>query len=330
MGALVVVIFDPDFDALARGVKTFELRASEELLPDAFPEAFDLAQRHGMMRAGFEVGDTVLLQLGFESRRAAPGGVLAAVVGEHLFGRFELGDGLAIDLDHGLGSRTAEQIGADDEAGVIIEERDDVSVPAAQPERENVRLPHLIGRGPLKEARPGEVALFGRSLLRHEPGLVQFGAHRFGAGLEEEHPAQPLRDAFDAERRVLLFEFDDFAGDRRRQLGLARMRTTGFIVKTRLAQMAITGHPPVQSADRDVQFGTDGVAGEALLEEQADGAAFELEGVAPGGLGPAARLPPRGEGCSLLLYRLTVFFIMHANTPFHSGVSTIYPLILVS
>jgi hypothetical protein len=165
MRALVVIILDPDFDALARGFKTFELRAGEELLPDAFPEALDLAQRHGMVRAGFEVRDAILLQLRFETRGAAPGGVLSSIVGEHLFGRFELGDGLAIDLDHGLRGGTAEQIGADDETRVIIQEGDDVSVTAAQPEGEDVRLPHLIGRGPLEEAGSREVAPFGRRLL---------------------------------------------------------------------------------------------------------------------------------------------------------------------
>jgi len=61
MGTFVVVIFDPELDALARVLKRLELGAGEELLPHAFPEAFDLAQGHGMMRAGFEVGDTVFL-----------------------------------------------------------------------------------------------------------------------------------------------------------------------------------------------------------------------------------------------------------------------------
>jgi hypothetical protein len=157
---------------------------------------------------------------------------------------------------------------------------------------------------------------------------VQFGAHGFGAGLEEEHPAQPLGDAFDAEGGVLCFEFDDFAGDGRRQFASARVRSAGFIVQPLLAQMAVAGDPTIQSADRDVQFGADGVAGEALFEEQRNGAAFELEGEPIGGFGPA-RNPPRGVDV-LLLYRLTDFFIMHGNTPFHIGVSTTYPLMLVS
>ena len=274
------------------------------------------------------MGNAVLFQLRFEARGAAPGGVLPAIVGEHLFGRLELGDGLAIDLDHRLGGGTAEQVGADDEARVIIEEGDDVSVPAAQPEGEDVRLPHLVGRGPLEETGPREVAPFGWSLLRHEPSLVQFSPHRFSAGLEKEHPAQPLGDAFDPEGGVLRFEFDDFAGDGRRQFALAGVRTGSFIVQPLLAEMAVAGDPTIQRADRDVQFGADGVAGEAFFEEQRDGAAFELEGEPISGFGPA-RHPPRGVD-ALLLYRLTDFFIMHGNTPFHIGVSTTYPLMLVS
>jgi hypothetical protein len=182
MGTLVVVVLNPEFDALARGFKTVELGASQELLPDALPEALDLAQGHGMMWTGFEVRDTILAQLGFEARGAAPGGVLPAIIGEHLFGRFELANGLAIDFDDGLRGGTAEQIGADHEARVIIEKGDHVSVTAAEAEGEDVRLPHLIGGGPLKETRASEVALFGRGLLRHEASLMQLRAHRFGAG----------------------------------------------------------------------------------------------------------------------------------------------------
>jgi hypothetical protein len=61
MRPLVVIIFDPHLDALAGVVEAVELGAVEELLPDAFPETLDLAQRHGMMRTGLEVGDPVFL-----------------------------------------------------------------------------------------------------------------------------------------------------------------------------------------------------------------------------------------------------------------------------
>jgi hypothetical protein len=40
---LVVIIFDPEPDAFACRLEAFKLGAGEELLPDAFPEPFDLA-----------------------------------------------------------------------------------------------------------------------------------------------------------------------------------------------------------------------------------------------------------------------------------------------
>ena len=43
-----------------------------------------------MMRAGFEMRHAVLLQFRLEPAGAAPAGVLAAVIGEHLLGRLEL------------------------------------------------------------------------------------------------------------------------------------------------------------------------------------------------------------------------------------------------
>lgn len=49
--AFVVVMFDPELDALAGGVEALELRSGQEVLPDGRPEAFDLSQGHGMLRA---------------------------------------------------------------------------------------------------------------------------------------------------------------------------------------------------------------------------------------------------------------------------------------
>lgn len=158
MRALVVVIFDPELDALAGRVKGLELRAHEELLPERGPEALDLAQRHGVLRTRLEMGHAILLQLRLEARRAAPRSILPAVIGEHLLRWLELGDGLAVHLDHRLRRRAAEQIRADDEPRIIIEERDDIGIAAAEPEGEDVRLPHLVGCGPLEEPGPGEIA----------------------------------------------------------------------------------------------------------------------------------------------------------------------------
>jgi hypothetical protein len=53
MRSLVIVIFDPEPDAFPGGFEALELGAGEELLPDRFPKAFNLPQRHGMMGTGF-------------------------------------------------------------------------------------------------------------------------------------------------------------------------------------------------------------------------------------------------------------------------------------
>lgn len=301
VGALVVVVFDPEADAFTRRLEALELGAGEEVLPEAGPEAFDLAQRHGMLRPRLEVGHTILLQLGLEARGAAPRGVLPAIVGEHLFGRFELSHGLAIDLDDRLGRRAAKEIRPDDEARIIIEEGDYVSVPAAQPERENIRLPHLVGRGPLEETRAGEVAFFRRVRWRHEFGVVELLPHRLRAGLEKEHPPEPLRDAFDAEGRVLLFERHDLGGDGRRELGLA-LRGGSVSLEPLLAELLIETDPAREGLLADAGLLSDELAAEALLQIKADGFDFELEGIAAVRFFSPARVPPRGVLVVLLLY----------------------------
>jgi hypothetical protein len=182
MRSLVVVIFDPEFDPLAGSVEAVELGADQEVLPDGGPEAFDLAEGHRVLRTGFEVRHAILFEFRLEATDAAPGGVLAAVVGEHLLGRLELADRDSIDLDHRGSRGTAEEIRADDEPRVVVHEGDEIGVTTAEPEGEDVRLPHLVGRGPLEEARAGEIALLGRSGLRHQLRSVQVPAHRLRAG----------------------------------------------------------------------------------------------------------------------------------------------------
>jgi hypothetical protein len=172
MRPLVIVVLDPELDALARVLERVELRAHQKVLPDARPEALDLAERHGMMRTALEVLDPILAQLRFETRSAAPGGVLAAVVREHLFGRFKLAHPDAIHFDHRLRCGTAKQVRRSNEARVIIQEADQICVLAPEPEGEDVRLPHLIGRGPLEETRAGEVALLLGRRRFHELGSV--------------------------------------------------------------------------------------------------------------------------------------------------------------
>lgn len=159
VGTLVVIMFDPEADALTRGLKTFELRARQKLLPKRRPEALDFAQRHRVLRTRLEMRHAILLQLRLEARSATPRSILPAIIREHLLRWLILRDGLPIHFDHRLRRRTAEQIRPHDKARVIIQERNHVGVTPTQPEREDVRLPHLIGRGPLKKTRARHVAL---------------------------------------------------------------------------------------------------------------------------------------------------------------------------
>jgi hypothetical protein len=321
VGPLVVVMFDPELDPFAGRLEALELGADQKVLPDGGPEPFDLAQRHGMLRPAFEVGYPVLSKFGFEPAGTAPGGVLAAVVGEHLPGRLELTSSNTIHLDHRLCRGTAEQVHSHDEPRVIVHEGDQVGVTATQPERENVGLPHLVGCGPLEEPRTGQIALFNRSSRWHQLGSVQPPAHRLRAGWQKEPPAQHLTDAFDAKARVLLLELNDLVSDRRRQFWLP---TAGLVLQTSFSELLILPHPSAQVALRYTQFSADVFKLKAFLQPQ------------PHGLEPflgtetavffAAAGPPRGA----LPLPLGYNFFIHVNTPLIIGVSTAFLLKSVS
>jgi hypothetical protein len=182
IGPLVVVMFDPEFDPLARRLEAVELGAHQEVLPKGGPEPFDFAERHRVLWPGFKMGHPVFFQLRFEAAGAAPAGVLTAIIGQHLPGRLILSGGYSVNLDHGLSGGTAEQVGSHDEARVIIHEGDEIRVTATEPEGEDVRLPHLVGSRPLEETGPSDIALFWRRGGRHQLGLVQVLAHRLRAG----------------------------------------------------------------------------------------------------------------------------------------------------
>jgi hypothetical protein len=322
MRSLVVVVFDPEFDPLAGGVEAVELGADQEVLPDRGPEALDLAEGHGMLRAGFEMRHAILFKFGLETADAAPGGVLASVVGEHLLGRLELADRDTVNLDHRLGRRTAEQVGPDDEPRVIVHEGDEVGISAAQPEGEDVRLPHLIGRGPLEETRAGDITLLGRGRLGHQLRRVQVLANRLRAGRQEEPAAEQLRDAFDPKGGVLGFEFADLFTNGRRQLGPPL--PPGWWLQAGLAAEAIGLQPMFQTALAEVEFLADQGQAEALLLVEPDRLEFFGHGVAPLFLRGAR--PPRGAVPSLLCYSLFI----HVNTSFIIEVSTPLPLKSVS
>lgn len=300
MRTAVIVIPDPEFDPFAGRFKTLELSALKELLPDSGPEAFDFAQGHRMMRAGFEMSDAVLLQFGFKARSAAPGSVLSAVVGEHLFRRLELSDTLTIDFDDGVSGGAAEQISRGDKTRIVIQESDEISVAATEAESENIRLPHLIGSGAFKEARAGEITAFGWRSRVDERSVLQTLPNGLGAGAEKEDAAQPLRDAFCSEGRIEIFDLEDLLGNGWRQLGLPGMRAGWLILQACFTQLPILTDPAVERSNGDVQLGGDETASEALFEKELDGSQFEIAGVAVGGFWAARPTPPRGGGAVLL------------------------------
>jgi hypothetical protein len=98
MGPPVVVVLHPEPNPLAGRLETVKLRAHQILLPDRLPEAFDLAQGHGMMRPAFNVVDPILAQLRLETGGPTPTRVLASLIGEHLFGHAVLRHRSAVHL----------------------------------------------------------------------------------------------------------------------------------------------------------------------------------------------------------------------------------------
>jgi hypothetical protein len=158
VGPLVVVVLHPQPHPLARRLEAVELRSHQELFPDRLPKPFDLAERHGMMRPALDVVNPILAQLRLETCGPAPTRILAALIGEHLFGHPVLGHRCAVHLQHVLGRLTAEQVQPYHVAGVIIQKADQVGVLAGQTEGENIGLPKLVGCGALEEARLGRIA----------------------------------------------------------------------------------------------------------------------------------------------------------------------------
>jgi hypothetical protein len=155
----VVVVLHPQPHPFAGRLETVKLRSHQELLPDGLPEAFDLAQGHGMMRPTFEVADPILAQLRLEAGGPSPTAVLASLIREHFFGHAVLRHRPAVDLQHVLRRLAAKHVQPYHVAGVIIQKADEVGVLASQTKGEDIGLPHLVGSGALEEARSGRITL---------------------------------------------------------------------------------------------------------------------------------------------------------------------------
>ena len=112
-----------------------------------------------MMRPALDVVHPILAQLRLETRGPAPTRILAALIGEHLFGHAVFRHGRAVHLQNVLGRLAAKDVQPHHVAGVVIQKADQVGILTCQTEGEDVGLPHLVGRGALEEARLGGIAL---------------------------------------------------------------------------------------------------------------------------------------------------------------------------
>ena len=155
----VVVVLHPQPHPFAGRLETVKLCSHQKLLPDGLPEAFDLAQGHGMMRSALNVVNAILTQLRLETGGPAPTRVLAALIREHFFGHAVLRHRPAVHLQHVLRRLAAKHVQPHHVTGVIVDKADEVGVLASQPEGKDIGLPHLVGSRPLEEARLGWMAL---------------------------------------------------------------------------------------------------------------------------------------------------------------------------
>jgi hypothetical protein len=109
MRSLVVVVVDPVLQPTAGIGERGKDRLLEVLPPDRLPEPLDLAQRHRMVRSAAHMLNSLLTQDLLESRLAAPGNKLAAVVRQDFAWRSPLPDGTLQDLEDSVGILLPEQ-----------------------------------------------------------------------------------------------------------------------------------------------------------------------------------------------------------------------------
>jgi len=133
-----------------------------------------------MMRRRPDVLHPVLLELTLEPARPPPGRVLPAVVRQHLLGRPILAHRPPVDLDHVGTGLAPEQVHSCDVPGIIVDIPNQICVLVTQLERKDIALPHLVGRGPLKEPGMTGIPLGLPDRGIHQRLLVQRLPHRLG------------------------------------------------------------------------------------------------------------------------------------------------------
>lgn len=182
---LEVVVLQEQTDAPLTIVKVGKHRTRQPFLPQRLPEPLDLAAGLGVMRAAFDVVNALTPQLLLKAGHPAPRGVLPPLVGQYLPRRPVIGDRARQGFQHQLASLVMRHHQTHQVTGVIVEKRRYVNtLMPAQQEREQVRLPELIGLRPFKAPHrrrrigPRLRWLAGKSLgLQHPAHRGLGGAH---------------------------------------------------------------------------------------------------------------------------------------------------------
>jgi hypothetical protein len=182
--AKMVVVAHPVRDAPACILEVLGRRALPKLVGHRLPQPLALAQRLGVVRAAHDVRDPLLGEQLLKATLAAPGVVLAALVGEHFLGFAEARDSLEQRLGHQRSTLVCCQGPGHDVATVVVEEDGEVHAPplASQHEAGDVGLPQLARAGAFEAARrlgSAPWSLLRRSLRAHAR-LVEHVADRTG------------------------------------------------------------------------------------------------------------------------------------------------------
>lgn len=213
--ALEIIVADEVIEPALRVDDVREHGAAEELVPQGLPEAFDLAERLGMLRPAADVLHAHAREQLLELRLAAPHRVLPAVVGQHL-GRLAVRRDATVEgLHHERRPLVMCERVTDHEAAVVVHEHAHVQpLGAPQPEREDVRLPQLVGHRALEAARR---VLAGSPLGRglHQPFFVQDAPHHLFAHAQRLEARQHVPDPPRPPLLVLALELHDLLAHRR-------------------------------------------------------------------------------------------------------------------
>ena len=244
----VVVLHEQSHPALAV-LEVGKDRPREQLLPQRLPEALDLPAGLRVVRAALHVRDAVAAQFGLKLGLPAPGGVLAPLVGEDLPRRPVLGNPARERLHHQetslvMGHRQAHQV-----ARVIVQECRHVHpLVLAQQEREQIRLPQLVGLGALEALRhlgsgPGSRLGLGQRrwprllLLQHSPDGPLGGAN-------PQEPSHHIADATAARPRLLRVRLAHrFAQHLLLHRSLCLRHAARMILQALLSALAVLLHP---------------------------------------------------------------------------------------